>query len=43
MQLPVDDQGGEVVFNYTNQVVMNYYTNISRGYNVSEEIFDDYG
>ena len=39
----VDDQGGEVVFNYTKpgSDELNYYTNISRDYNVSEEIFDD--
>ncbi len=39
----VDDEGGEVVFNYTKpgSDELNYYTNISRDYNVSEEIFDD--
>ena len=39
----VNDRGGEVVFNYTKpgSDELNYYTNISRDYNVSEEIFDD--
>ncbi|CDR66612.1 TIGR01741 family protein [Staphylococcus schweitzeri] len=39
----VNDRGGEVVFNYTEpgSDELNYYTNISRDYNVSEEIFDD--
>ncbi|MCM0356429.1 TIGR01741 family protein [Staphylococcus aureus] len=39
----VNDRGGEVVFNYTKPGSdgLNYYTNISRDYNVSEEIFDD--
>ncbi|SCS37556.1 TIGR01741 family protein [Staphylococcus aureus] len=39
----VDDEGGEVVFNYTKpgSDELNYYTDISRDYNVSEEIFDD--
>ncbi|NFZ14631.1 TIGR01741 family protein [Staphylococcus aureus] len=39
----VDDQGGEVIFNYTKpgSEDLNYYTDISRDYNISEEIFDD--
>ncbi|MBH9620302.1 TIGR01741 family protein [Staphylococcus aureus] len=39
----VDDEGGEVVFNYTKpgSDELNYYTDISRDYNISEEIFDD--
>ncbi|HDI6520912.1 TPA: TIGR01741 family protein [Staphylococcus aureus] len=39
----VDDQGGEVIFNYTKpgSDELNYYTDISRDYNISEEIFDD--
>ncbi len=39
----VNDRGGEVVFNYTKpgSDELNYYMNISRDYNVSEEIFDD--
>ncbi|HDZ8703353.1 TPA: TIGR01741 family protein [Staphylococcus aureus] len=39
----LDDEGGEVVFNYTKpgSDELNYYTDISRDYNVSEEIFDD--
>ncbi|HHO1073609.1 TPA: TIGR01741 family protein, partial [Staphylococcus aureus] len=39
----IDDGGGEVFFNYTkiNSDELNYYMNISRDYNVSEEIFDD--
>ncbi len=39
----VNDRGGEVIFNYTKpgSDELNYYTNISRDYNVSEEIFDD--
>ncbi len=39
----LDDEGGEVVFNYTKpgSDELNYYTNISRDYNISEEIFDD--
>ncbi|NGQ79905.1 TIGR01741 family protein [Staphylococcus aureus] len=39
----VIDQGGEVVFNYTKpgSDELNYYTDISRDYNISEEIFDD--
>ncbi|MEZ1984364.1 TIGR01741 family protein, partial [Staphylococcus aureus] len=39
----VDDQGGEVIFNYTKPESedLNYYTDISRDYNISEEIFDD--
>ena len=39
----LDDEGGEVVFNYTKpgSDELNYYMNISRDYNVSEEIFDD--
>ncbi|WP_149024613.1 TIGR01741 family protein, partial [Shigella flexneri] len=38
----VDDEGGEVVFNYTKpgSDELNYYTDISRDYNISEEIFD---
>ncbi|CAC7684769.1 Putative cytosolic protein [Staphylococcus aureus] len=39
----VIDQGGEVIFNYTKpgSDELNYYTDISRDYNISEEIFDD--
>ncbi|HDE0257407.1 TPA: TIGR01741 family protein [Staphylococcus aureus] len=39
----VDDQGGEVVFNYTKpgSDELNYYTYISREYNVSEKVFYD--
>ncbi|SCU47027.1 TIGR01741 family protein [Staphylococcus aureus] len=39
----LDDEGGEVVFNYTKpgSDELNYYTDISRDYNISEEIFDD--
>ena len=39
----IDDGGGEVFFNYTKpgSDELNYYTNISKDYNVSEEIFDD--
>ncbi|WZC09320.1 TIGR01741 family protein [Staphylococcus aureus] len=39
----LDDGGGEVFFNYTKpgSDELNYYTNISKDYNVSEEIFDD--
>ncbi|WP_254230999.1 TIGR01741 family protein [Staphylococcus aureus] len=39
----VDDQGGEVIFNYTKpgSDELNYYTDIFRDYNISEEIFDD--
>ncbi|NGJ88159.1 TIGR01741 family protein [Staphylococcus aureus] len=39
----VTDQGGEVIFNYTKpgSDELNYYTDISRDYNISEEIFDD--
>ncbi|HAR4976256.1 TPA: TIGR01741 family protein [Staphylococcus aureus] len=39
----VDNQGGEVIFNYTKpgSDELNYYTDISRDYNISEEIFDD--
>ena len=39
----VDDQGGEVVFNYTKpgSEDLNYYTYIPREYNVSEKVFYD--
>ncbi|SBD51936.1 TIGR01741 family protein [Staphylococcus aureus] len=39
----VDDQGGEVVFNYTKpgSDELNYYTYIPREYNVSEKVFYD--
>ena len=39
----LNDEGGEVVFNYTKpgSDELNYYTDISRDYNISEEIFDD--
>ncbi|MBR9442181.1 TIGR01741 family protein, partial [Staphylococcus aureus] len=39
----VNDRGGEVVFNYTKpgSDELNYYTYISRDYNISEKIFDD--
>ncbi|HDC7710116.1 TPA: TIGR01741 family protein [Staphylococcus aureus] len=39
----VDDQGGEVIFNYTKpgSDELNYYTYIPREYNVSEKVFDD--
>ena len=39
----LDDEGGEVVFNYTKpgSDELNYYTDISRDYNISEKIFDD--
>ncbi|HHQ6502678.1 TPA: TIGR01741 family protein [Staphylococcus aureus] len=39
----VDDEGGEVVFNYTKpgSDELNYYTYIPREYNVSEKIFYD--
>ncbi|HDY4442533.1 TPA: TIGR01741 family protein [Staphylococcus aureus] len=39
----VDDEGGEVVFNYTkpNSDDLNYYTYIPREYNVSEKVFYD--
>ncbi|MCG9803391.1 TIGR01741 family protein [Staphylococcus argenteus] len=39
----VDDQGGEVVFNYTKlgSDDLNYYTYIPREYNVSEKVFYD--
>ncbi|HCZ0503380.1 TPA: TIGR01741 family protein [Staphylococcus aureus] len=39
----VDDEGGEVVFNYTKpgSDELNYYTYIPREYNVSEKVFYD--
>ncbi|HBC4294703.1 TPA: TIGR01741 family protein [Staphylococcus aureus] len=39
----VNDEGGEVVFNYTkpNSDDLNYYTYIPREYNVSEKVFYD--
>ncbi|SHC32154.1 Putative cytosolic protein [Staphylococcus aureus] len=39
----VDDEGGEVVFNYTkpNSDDLNYYTYIPREYNISEKVFYD--
>ncbi|SUJ91337.1 TIGR01741 family protein [Staphylococcus aureus] len=39
----VDDQGGEVIFNYTKpgSDELNYYTYIPREYNVSEKVFYD--
>ncbi|UVJ31559.1 TIGR01741 family protein [Staphylococcus aureus] len=39
----VDDEGGEVVFNYTKPASedLNYYTYIPREYNVSEKVFYD--
>ncbi|HHO7083161.1 TPA: TIGR01741 family protein [Staphylococcus aureus] len=39
----VDDEGGEVVFNYTKpgSEDLNYYTYIPREYNVSEKVFYD--
>ncbi len=39
----VDDEGGEVVFNYTkpNSDDLNYYTYIPRECNVSEKVFYD--
>ncbi|MGZ1882434.1 TIGR01741 family protein, partial [Staphylococcus argenteus] len=39
----VDDQGGEVIFNYTKPGSddLNYYTYIPRDYNVSEKEFYD--
>ncbi|MBS3358214.1 TIGR01741 family protein, partial [Staphylococcus aureus] len=39
----VDDEGGEVVFNYTKpgSEELNYYTYIPREYNVSEKEFYD--
>ncbi|GAB5665164.1 TPA: TIGR01741 family protein [Staphylococcus aureus] len=39
----IDDEGGEVVFNYTKpgSDELNYYTYIPREYNVSEKVFYD--
>ncbi|HCZ8902800.1 TPA: TIGR01741 family protein [Staphylococcus aureus] len=39
----VDDEGGEVIFNYTKpgSDELNYYTYIPREYNVSEKVFYD--
>ncbi|MBE2135131.1 TIGR01741 family protein, partial [Staphylococcus argenteus] len=39
----VDDEGGEVVFNYTKpgSEGLNYYSDIPREYNVSEKVFYD--
>ncbi|SHB59421.1 TIGR01741 family protein [Staphylococcus aureus] len=39
----LDDEGGEVVFNYTkpNSDDLNYYTYIPREYNISEKVFYD--
>ncbi|UVJ00463.1 TIGR01741 family protein [Staphylococcus aureus] len=39
----VDDEGGEVVFNYTkpNSDDLNYYTYIPREYNISEKVVYD--
>ena len=46
IQLPtLDDEGGEVVFNYTKpgSDELNYYTDISRDYNISEKYLMIYG
>ncbi|ENM21200.1 hypothetical protein U5M_00946 [Staphylococcus aureus M1092] len=39
----VDDEGGEVVFNYTKPGSddLNYYTDIPKEYNISVQVFDD--
>ncbi|WP_069724784.1 TIGR01741 family protein [Staphylococcus aureus] len=39
----VDDEGGEVIFNYTKpgSDELNYYTYIPREYNISEKVFYD--
>ncbi|WP_031765620.1 TIGR01741 family protein [Staphylococcus aureus] len=39
----VDDEGGEVVFNYTKpgSDELNYYTYIPKEYNISVQVFDD--